>query len=107
MAITRSQIARQMYDEGGITKQNLANLGLAAFNKLNTLQNEFYKPRIGTIGLIDNDQLELILEQLLMFPRDTISKNDINWIILISLVDFNNEILPGSRILLYSSDTIN
>ena len=53
MAITRSQIARQMYDEGGITKQNLANLGLAAFNKLNTLQNEFYKPRIGTIGLSD------------------------------------------------------
>ena len=53
MAITRSQIARQMYDKGGITKQNLANLGLAAFDKLNTLQNEFYKPRIGTVGLSD------------------------------------------------------
>ena len=71
------------------------------------IDNSNYLIYLLNIGLIDNDQIEIILEQLLMFPRDTISKNDINWIILISLVDFNNGILPGSRILLYSSDTIN
>ena len=43
----------------------------------------------------------------MMFPENTITRNDINWIILISIVDFSVDILPGSRVLLYSSDTIN
>lgn len=73
-------------------------LGIANTNYLMHLQN---------IGLIDSVDLEIIVEQLLMFPSDTISRDDINWIILVSLVDFNSKILPGSRIILYSSDTIN
>ncbi len=81
-----------------LSEEEKAFIGIDNFNYLLYLFN---------IGLIDNDQIEIILEQLLMFPRDTVNKNDINWIILISIVDFNNEILPGSRILLYSSDTIN
>jgi uncharacterized protein Smg (DUF494 family) len=51
--------------------------------------------------------LEMTLEQIMMYPKETITKDDINWIILISLIDFNSDILPGSRVLLYSSDTIN
>ena len=48
-----------------------------------------------------------ILEHVGLFPENTVTKEDINWIILISLIDFNSEIPPGSRILLYTSDTIN
>ena len=59
------------------------------------------------MGLLDSIDFEMFIEQLMMFPEDSISREDINWSILISLVDFNAEILPGSRVLLYSSDKIN
>lgn len=71
------------------------------------LENYNYLIRLNNIGLLDSIDFEMALEQLLMFPDDTITKDDINWIILISLVDLSAEILPGSRVLLYSSDTIN
>ncbi|MBU1098537.1 MAG: hypothetical protein CVV23_15110 [Ignavibacteriae bacterium HGW-Ignavibacteriae-2] len=71
------------------------------------LDNYNYILQLVNIGLIDSLDVEIILEQLMLFPEDTINRDDINWIILISLVDFNSKILPGSRILLYSSDTIN
>ncbi|MCF8395255.1 MAG: DUF494 family protein [Melioribacteraceae bacterium] len=70
------------------------------------LENYNYLIRLNNIGLLDSIDFEMALEQLLMFPDDTITKDDINWIILISLVDLSAEILPGSRVLLYSSDTI-
>lgn len=66
-----------------------------------------YLIHLVNVGLINNNDLEMILEQIMMYPKETITKDDINWIILISLIDFNTDILPGSRVLLYSSDTIN
>ncbi len=42
-----------------------------------------------------------------MFPRNHISLDDINWLILISLVNYDSKILPGSRATLFSTDTIN
>lgn len=71
------------------------------------LENYSYLLHLYSIGLINSYDIETIVEQVGLFPENTITKNDINWIILISLIDFNSEILPGSRILLYSSDTIN
>lgn len=73
-------------------------LGMENYNHLMHLQN---------IGLIDARDIEIILEQLLLFPEDTITREDINWMILVALVDFNSKILPGSRVILYPSDTIN
>lgn len=70
-------------------------------------ENYNYILHLINVGLLDSLDFEMIIEQLMMFPDDKISRNDINWIILLSLVDFNSEILPGSRVLLYSSDTIN
>ena len=81
-----------------LTTEEQSALGHDNYNYLIHLYN---------IGLLDNDDLEMVLEQIMMFPEDTISRDDINWVIIISLVDFNVDILPGSRILLYSSDTIN
>jgi uncharacterized protein Smg (DUF494 family) len=81
-----------------LTEEEREFLGLENYNYIIHLMN---------IGLINSIDLEIILEQLMLFPEDTITRDDINWIILISLVDFNSKILPGSRILLYASDTIN
>ena len=69
--------------------------------------NYKYIQHMVNIGLLTPMDVELIVEQVKAFPEEKISKDDINWIILFSLVDFDSEILPGSRVLLYSSDTIN
>lgn len=69
--------------------------------------NYNYLIHLVNVGLVNNNDLEMILEQIMMYPKETITKDDINWIILISLIDFNTDILPGSRVLLYSSDIIN
>ncbi len=71
------------------------------------LDNYNYLMRLNNVGLLDNVNMEMLLEQILMFPAETISREDINWIILLSLVDFDKDVMPGSRVLLYSSDTIN
>jgi uncharacterized protein Smg (DUF494 family) len=70
-------------------------------------ENYNYIQHLVNVGLLDPLDVELIIEQMTMFPEEKVSKDDINWIILFSLVDFDSEILPGSRVLLYSSDTIN
>ena len=71
------------------------------------IDNYNYLLHLANVGLLNKVDIEMLLEQVTMFPSETITKEDINWIILLSLVDFDNEILPGSRVLLYSSDTIN
>lgn len=70
-------------------------------------ENNNYIQHLVNVGLLDPLDVELLIEQMTMFPEEKVSKDDINWIILFSLVDFDSEILPGSRVLLYSSDTIN
>lgn len=71
------------------------------------VENYNYLLHLANVGLLNKVDIEMLLEQITMFPSDTVTKDDINWIILLSLVDFDNEILPGSRVLLYSTDTIN
>ncbi len=69
--------------------------------------NTGYLMYLHNVGLLDSVEMEMVLEQLMMFPDDSVNKNDINWIVYISLVDFSTEILPGSRLLLDSTDQIN
>ena len=70
-------------------------------------ENHNYLLHLINIGLLSAKDVEQILEQILIFPETRISKDEINWIILISLVELNPNILPGSRISLFSTDTIN
>jgi len=70
-------------------------------------ENLNYIMYLANVRLLDISTLEMILEQLMLFPADKITKNDINWFIYISLIEFNSDILPGSRLLLGSHDTIN
>ena len=81
-----------------LTEEEQSVLGIDNYNYLIHLSN---------VGLLDNSDIEMVLEQAMMFPDDTITRDDINWIIIISLIDFNVDLLPGSRVLLYSSDNIN
>lgn len=81
-----------------LSEYEIEAIGIEYYNYLIHIQN---------IGLIDASELEVLLEQLLMYPSPKISLDDINWLILVSLVDYDSKILPGSRVTLFSTDTIN
>jgi len=88
------------YSEGLriLSEEEIETIGIEYYNYLIHVQN---------IGLIDSSNFEILLEQILMFPTSRITLDDINWLILVSLVDYDSKILPGSRVTLFSSDTIN
>lgn len=71
------------------------------------IENQNYLLHLLNLGLIDSNNLEKILYQISLFPELNVSKNDINWMIILSLTETNNSLLPGSRFLLNSSDTVN
>ncbi len=71
------------------------------------IDNYNYLLHLINVGLLDYSNLESILEQIELFPENRITRKEINWIILLSLVDYDSSILPGSRRTLYSSDTVN
>lgn len=71
------------------------------------IDNYNYLLHLINVGLLDQENLEIILDQIMIFPESKVTRKEINWIILLSLVEFDSEILPGSRVLLYSSDTVN
>jgi uncharacterized protein Smg (DUF494 family) len=71
------------------------------------IENYNYIIHLINVGLLNSSDLDSILDQLFLYPGENITKEEINWIILFSLVDFSEDVLPGSRFLLYSSDTIN
>ena len=63
-------------------------------------ENTKYIQHLVNVGLLDPIDVELLIEQMTMFPEEKISKDDINWIIQLYLVAFDSEILPGNRVLL-------
>lgn len=69
--------------------------------------NYNYLVKLHSVGLLDAIDFELVIEQLTLLQNEKVTKEDINLIVLLSLVDFNSDILPGSRVLLYTNDTIN
>ncbi len=76
-------------------------------NEILGVDNYNYLLHLFNVGLLDSSNIEAILDQVSLFPESKISRREINWIILLSLVEYNSELLPGSRFLLYSSDTVN
>lgn len=71
------------------------------------IDNQNYLLYLLNLGLIDSNNLERILYQVTLFPELSVTRNDINWMIILSLTETNNSLLPGSRFLLNSSDTVN
>lgn len=70
-------------------------------------ENANYLLHLTNIGLIEKDDLEFIIEQLTLYPSDKLTKKEINMMILYGFVEKSTNILPGSRITLFPSDTIN
>ena len=71
------------------------------------LQNYNYLLHYYNIGLLNSEDFNFILEQLKNFDENTLTKDNIHILILSLFLDMDNYLLPGSRNLLYSSDTIN
>lgn len=71
------------------------------------LQNYNYLLHYYNIGLLNSEDFNFILEQLKNLDENTLTKDNIHILILSLFLDMDNYLLPGSRNLLYSSDTIN
>ncbi len=81
-----------------LSEKEKDHIGIENYNYLLYLMN---------IGLLNLNDLNFLIEQLAFFPEESLSKKEINWLVLFMLMDFKNNLPPGSRSLLYSSDTIN
>jgi uncharacterized protein Smg (DUF494 family) len=90
-------------------KKSIKGLRVLSDKEMDVLgvDNYNYLLHLINVGLLDQENLEIILDQITIFPESKVTRKEINWIILLSLVEFDSEILPGSRVLLYSSDTVN
>ena len=71
------------------------------------MENYNYLLHLINVGLLDMDQLEEILEQVNFYPENKITRKEINWMVLLSLVDLDPDVPLGSRVLLFSSDSVN
>jgi uncharacterized protein Smg (DUF494 family) len=91
------------------SKPNSKNFRLLSDQEKDFLgvENYNYISHLINVGLLNSSDIDSILDQLFLYPGETITKEEINWIILFSLVDFSENVPPGSRFLLSSSDTIN
>jgi len=70
-------------------------------------ENYNYIMHLMNVGLVTYDILETILEQITLFPDNSITQKEINWMVLFSIVDFDSDVPHGSRVLLYTSDSVN
>jgi uncharacterized protein Smg (DUF494 family) len=68
---------------------------------------EKYIMQLYNIELLNNKDIDKIVEQVRLFPENAKSKDNINLLILSLFFDTDKKSLPGSRYLLYSSDTVN
>ena len=71
------------------------------------LENYNYLLHFYNIGMLNKKEFNTIIEQMKLFPEGLINEENINILILSMFLDMDNYSLPGSRNLLYSSDTIN
>ncbi|MDR3610508.1 MAG: DUF494 family protein [Ignavibacteriaceae bacterium] len=68
---------------------------------------EKYLMCLYNIGLLKNNDIEKIIEQVQLFPENTQDVDNIKLLILSLFFDTDNISTPGSRYILYSSDTVN
>jgi len=90
-------------------KESSKNIRILSEEEIDAIGIEYYSYLIHlqNIGLIETDDIEVLLEQILLYSAHKITIEDINWMVLVSLVDYDTKILPGSRATLFPTDTIN
>lgn len=70
--------------------------------------NHSYLLKLLNLGVITVYEMEMVLDQVISVPEDIdFTKEDINWMVLFALTEISDDILPGSRLALFSSDKIN
>ncbi len=79
------------------SEEEILNMGVNNYNYLLYLFN---------LGIFDNEDFNVIMEQIDFYPRSVLTREDINLIVLFSLMD-DAEMIPGSRFFLNTSDKIN
>jgi uncharacterized protein Smg (DUF494 family) len=68
---------------------------------------EKYLMCLYNIGLLKNNDIDKIIEQVQLFPENTQDVDNIKLLILSLFFDTDKKSTPGSRYILYSSDTVN
>ena len=68
---------------------------------------EKYLMHLYGIDLLKNNDIDKIVEQVQLFPDNAKNLDNINLLILSLFFDTDKKSLPGSRYILYSSDTVN
>jgi len=71
------------------------------------IENYNYILHLYNIGLLDISDIEKIIEQALVYPEGELDDEQLNLMVLSLFLETNSNLPPGSRFLLYSSDTIN
>lgn len=71
------------------------------------IDNFNYILHLYNLSLLNNSDVERIIEQAVTFSEGEFDSDKLNLMLLSIFLDTNSELPPGSRILLYSSDTIN
>jgi uncharacterized protein Smg (DUF494 family) len=71
------------------------------------IDNYNYILHLYNLRLLNNPEVERIIEQAVIFPEGEFDIDKLNIMLLSIFLDTNSDLPPGSRILLYSSDTIN
>jgi uncharacterized protein Smg (DUF494 family) len=71
------------------------------------VDNYNYILHLSNLGLLNNSDIENILDQALNYSEGELDQDQLNLMVLSIFLEGNSNLPPGSRLLLYSSDTIN
>ncbi len=100
---------RELYRVRELKPKSSESLRILSEEEASTigLQNYNYILHFYNIGMLNNNELETIIDQIKIFPDEAKTTENINLLILSIFLDLEKISIPGSRYMLYSSDTIN
>jgi uncharacterized protein Smg (DUF494 family) len=100
---------RDLFVAQSLNKQATKGIRILSENEASQigLQNYNYILHFYNIGLLNINEIEMIIDNLSTFPEEMRTKESVNLLILSVILDIDRVYLPGSRYTLYSSDTIN
>ena len=80
-----------------LSEDEISLIGVENYNRLLKLVQ---------VGFLNPEDIEMFIENVRFFPIENLQSEDITLILLASLFDIDKSMLPGSRTILYLSDTI-
>lgn len=81
-----------------LSQEEIDYIGLDNYNRL---------LKLSATGLLTPADIDTIMKSVELIPQESISHEEMNYIVLASLFELNRITPPGSRLLLYLSDKIN